>query len=149
MIDPAPRGTVGTVRDWMSRRPVIVSPDLSIGRVIGLMQARGIRHVLVMDGECVAGIVSNRDIRRLLGGAGPSVSLETPVAQIMTEDPVRVSPEALLTEAARGMLDRKIGALPVIEDGRPIGILTKSDVLEALLAWAEGRPVLSLPEELE
>lgn len=107
-------------------------------QVIRLMRARGIRHVLVMDGERLAGIVSNRDVLRLLLGGERLLSPGAPIAQIMTENPVRVSPEAPLTEAAREMLDRRIGALPVVEGDRPIGILTKSDAFEALLAWAEG-----------
>ena len=56
----------------------------------------------------------------------------------MTEGLVTVSPQTPLTVAARELLDRKIGALPVVEGDRPIGILTTSDALEALVAWAEG-----------
>lgn len=136
---PATRsGRLGTVRDWMSRNPVTVSPELSVEQVIRLMLARGIRHALVMDGDRLAGIVSNRDLRRPLIGGEPPLVPGSPVGRVMTECPVTVSPEALLTEAAREMLDRKIGALAVVETDRPIGILTKSDALEALLTWAEG-----------
>ena len=131
-------GKVGTVRDWMSRDPVTIAPELSVEHAIRLMQARGIRHVLVMDGDRLAGILSNRDVRRLLSGGNHSAPPRTPVGRVMTEGPVTVSPETPLTTAARELLDRKIGALPVVEGDRPIGILTKSDALEALLAWAEG-----------
>jgi CBS domain-containing protein len=55
----------------------------------------------------------------------------------MSEVVVTASPSTPLTSAAREMLDQKIGALPVLEEGRPVGILTKSDALEALVAWAE------------
>jgi CBS domain-containing protein len=58
----------------------------------------------------------------------------------MTESPITVSAQTSLTEAARAMLDRKIGALPVTDDLRLVGILTRSDALEALLAWAEREP---------
>jgi len=58
----------------------------------------------------------------------------------MTESPITVSAQTPLTEAARAMLDRKIGALPVTDDLRLVGILTKADALEALLAWAEREP---------
>ncbi len=137
-MDATPSARLGRVRDWMSRNPVTVSSERSVEQVIRLMRARGIRHVLVMDGERLAGIVSNRDVLRLLLGGERLLSPGAPIAQIMTENPVRVSPEAPLTEAAREMLDRRIGALPVVEGDRPIGILTKSDAFEALLAWAEG-----------
>lgn len=122
----------------MSREPVTVAPEFSVVDVMGLMRARGIRHVLVIDGERLAGIVSNRDVRRLPIGGERSVPRSTPVARVMTESPLTVSPDTLLTVAARELLDRKIGALPVVEDDRPIGILTRSDALEALLTWAEG-----------
>jgi acetoin utilization protein AcuB len=52
----------------------------------------------------------------------------------MTENPVTTSPDAALADAARAMLERKIGALPVLDGVRVVGILTKSDALEALLA---------------
>jgi CBS domain-containing protein len=137
-MDAPRREKAGTVRDWMSREPVTVTPDVSIEHVIRLMRARGIRHLLVMDGERLAGIVSNRDVRRLLLGGDHTIPPSAPVRRIMTEGVVTVSPQTPLTVAARQLLDRKIGALPVVEGDRPIGILTKSDALEALLAWAEG-----------
>lgn len=137
-MDAVRSGKAGTVRDWMSREPVTVTPEASIEHVIRLMRARTIRHLLVMDGERLAGIVSNRDVRRLLLGGEHSIPPSAPVTRVMTESPVTVSPETPLTVAARELLDRKIGALPVVEGDRPIGILTKSDALEALLAWAEG-----------
>ena len=136
-MDATPSEKVGRVRDWMSRNPVAVSPELSVEHVIRLMRAHGIRHVLVMDGERLVGIISNRDLRRLVVGEGSALSPRSPAGRIMTESPVTVSPEAPLIEAAREMLDRKIGALPVVEENRLIGILTKSDAFEALLAWAE------------
>lgn len=138
MQDLGGSARAGTVRDWMSRNPVTVSPDLPVKQVIRLMRARGIRHVLVMDGDRLAGIVSDRDVRRLLLDGEPQVFPGSPIGHLMTVCPVTVSPEALLTEAARGMLEMKIGALPVVEDDRPVGILTKSDALEALLEWAKG-----------
>lgn len=58
----------------------------------------------------------------------------------MTENPVTVSPSAPLLDAAREILDRKIGALPVTDGGRAVGILTRQDALEALIAWAEQSP---------
>jgi len=136
-VDATPTAKVGWVRDWMTRNPVTVSPELSIEQVIRLMRAHGIRHVLVTDDERLVGIVSNRDLRRLVVGDGPPFSPRLPAGRIMTESPVTVSPETSLIEAAREMLDRKIGALPVVEENRLIGILTKSDAFEALLAWAE------------
>jgi CBS domain-containing protein len=132
---------VGQVKDWMSRRPAMVPLQRTVGQVTALMRAQAIRHVLVMDGDRLAGIVSNRDVRALVLEGEPNLLPDSPITRAMTDGPVTVGPDALLTEAARAMLERKIGALPVVEEGRVLGILTRSDVLEALLAWAErGRP---------
>ena len=123
------REGVGVVRDWMTRDPVVVSPAAQVGQVVGLMRGQGIRHVLVMDGEELVGIVSDRDVRGL--------SAASTVVHAMSEIPFTVEPATGLTEAAHAMLDRKIGALPVLDGARPVGILTRADALEALLAWAD------------
>jgi CBS domain-containing protein len=128
----------GTVRDWMSRTPLRAPPDTSVGRVAGLMRAQGIRHVLVMEGRQLVGIVSDRDVRGLPAEGEPSVSPTSPVAALMREAPLTVDPETPLTVAVRLMLEHKIGALPVLQDGDPVGILTRSDALEALLVLIEG-----------
>lgn len=131
---------VGHVRDWMSARPITVSPLCPLDEVVHIMRARGIRHLLVADADQLVGIVSSRDVRRPLTDRGTPITSATPVSQVMTESPVTVGPDLPLTEAARLMLDRKIGALPVIEGEQLVGILTKSDALEALVVWAEGKP---------
>ena len=128
---------LGTVAEWMTREPVTVSEEMPVDQVLRLMRARAIRHVLVMQGDRLTGIFSNRDVRRMLGAGEPAAASSVAVAALMTENPVTVSPRAPLVEAAREILDRKIGALPVTEDGRPIGILTSQDALEALIVWAE------------
>lgn len=126
---------LGTVADWMTHEPVAVSEETPLSQVMGLMQALQIRHVLIMQAERLSGIFSSRDTRRLLSvdtAPGPVT-----VGALMTEDPLTVSPGTPLLDAARAILDRKIGALPVTDGGRPVGILTSQDVLEALVSWAE------------
>jgi CBS domain-containing protein len=131
------RAELGTVRDWMTRQPVTAPPDATVAQVAGLMRANRIRHVLVVDDERVVGVVSERDVRGLVLEGEPTMSPKSPVREVMNDLPVTVTPETPLTEASRAMLDRKIGALPVLEDDRPIGILTVADALEALLQWVE------------
>jgi CBS domain-containing protein len=128
---------LGTVAHWMSREPVAVTEETPVGEALRLMNARRFRHVLVMNAGRLSGIFSNRDLRWLLIGGTHDVSSDVRVGNLMTEHPVTVSPETSLLEAARAILERKIGALPVVEDGRPVGILTSQDALEALLLWAE------------
>jgi acetoin utilization protein AcuB len=126
-----------TVRDWMTRHPVTVSEECAIGRAIGQMRAAEIRHLVIVEGDRVTGILSNRDLRRLLEDPSRPPRLTDPVRRIMTEDPVTVAPEMPVTEAARLLLDRKIGALPVRAGDEIVGIFTTSDALEALLALAD------------
>lgn len=116
-----------------------MSPEIPVCDVARRMRAENIRHVLVLDGETLVGIVSNRDVRGPAREREPAIAPATPIAQVMTEAPIAVWADTPLTEAARAMLDAKIGALPVLEDLRVVGILTKSDALEALLQWAELR----------
>jgi acetoin utilization protein AcuB len=93
--------------------------------------------LVVVDGDRVTGIVSSRDLRRLLEDPSRPPRLSDPVRRIMTEDPVTAAPEMPVTEAARLLLERKIGALPVRDGDEIIGIFTTSDALEALLALAD------------
>jgi CBS domain-containing protein len=131
----------GPVSNWMSRAPRSVPPDASVTQVAGMMRSEGIRHVLVMDGDQLVGVVSDRDVRGLLHLADePMVSPESPVVRVMSEPPIAVDPETPLTEAVRTMLEHKIGAVVVLDGGRPVGILTRSDALEALLAAVERGP---------
>ncbi len=127
---------LGTVGDWMTREPVSVPEETPLSQILRLMRAGEIRHVLVMQGDRLSGIFSSRDVHRVVGMDG-GAPIDVAVGALMTEDPVTVAPGAPLLEAAREILDRKIGALPVTEAGRPIGILTSQDALEALIAWAE------------
>ena len=134
---PEARERHGTVRNWMTRAPTTVPESCPVRVALGQMQRGEIRHLLVLDGDRLSGIVSNRDVRRLaLEDPGPSL-LSGPVRSIMTEDPVTVAPETEVTAASRLLLERRIGALPVRDGDEIIGIFTTADALEALLAIVE------------
>jgi CBS domain-containing protein len=120
----------------MTRKPATVPEDSPIGAALARMQSAEIRHLLVMDGERLSGIVSNRDVGRLVGDV--SSLLSAPVSRIMTEDPVTVAPETPVSAAARVLLEMKIGALPVRDGDDIVGIFTTADALEALLATVDG-----------
>lgn len=127
----------GAVSDWMTRAPITVPEECPIRLALGQMLRDGVRHLLVLDGDRLSGILSNRDVRRLaLEDPGPSLLAE-PVRSIMTEDPVTVAPEMAVTVAARLLLEHRIGALPVRDGDRIVGIFTTADALEALLAVVE------------
>lgn len=134
-----PQARYGTVRDWMTRAPTVVQESSPIQHAIEQMHSGAIRHLLVLDGDRLSGILSNRDLGRLARAHAPTVAMSEPVRRIMTENPVTVAPETPVATAARVLLEGRIGALPVREGDAIVGILTTSDALEALLAMVEGR----------
>lgn len=131
------------VEDVMTRTLVTVPPETSVLDAQVRLTRQGIRHLLVTDeGGELLGIVTDRDIRLNLPSPATSLSVwemkdllsRLTVGEIMTKAVVTVGPRREVSEAAVLMLEHKIGALPVLEDGRPAGIVTETDLLRALAA---------------
>ncbi len=133
---------------WMTHDVLTVEPDASLLPVAQTMAAKKIRRMPVMasggDGKKLVGIVSSTDIWHafprdvnpfaLDGKAPPSTSdIPKTVAEVMTWDPVTISPEAPIEEAARIMRDRKIGGLPVLSQDKLVGLITESDIFHAFV----------------
>ncbi len=133
------------VVDIMTPNPVTVTPNNAIATAIALMRAGGFRRLPVIENGRLVGIVTARDIR--LASNAPSAVQEhwydnyflqhIPVSACMTRNPITISPDSPIAEAARLMRDHKIGGLPVIEGGRLIGIITETDLLNYLLKLLE------------
>jgi CBS domain-containing protein len=125
------------VRDLMSPEVATVQRNDQLLLADDLMRLGRIRHTPVLDEQTgeVVGILSQRDLfrgalARALGygqHAQQKVLGMLLVKDVMTTDPVTAHPDMPIAEAARLMLDRKLGCLPVIEDGKLVGILTESD----------------------
>ena len=116
----------------MTRQPVTVTPEESVATALARMEQGGFHHLPVVDQEGrLVGIVSRRDLAE-----GRRASLEPadsiPVARCMSREPVTVTPDTQVAQAIQLMLAHRIGALPVLEEGRLVGILTERDIL----AWA-------------
>lgn len=133
------------VRQLMTRRVYSVRPMDSVEEAVQLFHRRGIRHLLVMDKAELVGIISDRDINRALEpGAtkkrvmalGGLFFLLEPVLveEIMTGNPVTISPEATVFEAARQLVDHHFGALPVVVGKKVVGIITETDLLRYFAA---------------
>jgi CBS domain-containing protein len=133
------------VADIMSKTVVTVERNYPLTVADDLMKQKHIRHVLVLDayGE-LCGVVTKRDLFRgaVLRSLGYGQRVEEMllsnllVKEAMTEDPVTVEPGASLTEAARILIDKGVGCLPVTEDGKLVGIVTEGDYVR--LAAGEG-----------
>jgi len=137
------------VRDIMQSRLVTISPKTTLPQATRLAAERRIRHLPVVENGDLIGIVSDRDLKQAM--ASPATSLEAhelnyllnrlSVAEIMTQAVITIGPMFPVEEAARLMVQEKISALPVIEDGRLIGIVTETDVLELFVrAMGAGTP---------
>jgi acetoin utilization protein AcuB len=135
----------GMVRSWMSSPVITVAPETSLINARKLIDENHIRALPVMKNDQLVGIITKRGLLRLDLSALENESwdrnvdlAEETVGQVMTLKPITLFPDTLMPKAARIMLENKITALPVIEDGRLVGILTNSDLLRFILAEYPG-----------
>jgi CBS domain-containing protein len=141
------------IERWMRRPVVTIAADTPVGEAVKLMRERGIRHLPVLGaGERLIGIVTDRDLRQVtfdvaLGrvGADGEGGGDLPVREVMTWGVVTVAPTTDLRAAIGVMRERRLGALPVAEAGRVVGILTERDLLDALQALLRERVVRPSP----
>ena len=126
----------------MKRNPVFVDEGDSMKKAMDLLKEHEIRHLPVLkDGEKLVGILSERDIKQ--ASPSPATALEireiyylldkVKVKQIMTRRPYTVSSSAPIEEAALILREKKIGCLPVVDDGKLVGILTETDIIDAFI----------------
>ncbi|MBI5904523.1 MAG: CBS domain-containing protein [Deltaproteobacteria bacterium] len=126
----------------MKRNPVFVDEADSMRRAMDLLKEHEIRHLPVLkDGDRLVGILSERDIKQ--ASPSPATALEireiyylldkVKVKQIMTRRPYTVSSSTPIEEAALIIREKKIGCLPVVDNGKLVGILTETDVVDAFI----------------
>lgn len=130
------------VAEIMSRDPVTVGMDDDLRRVKDLFELYRFHHLLVLAGERLVGVISDRDLLRasspFLGRASERpqdlATLNRRVHQIMTRKLIVVSPETPVQDAARLMLEKRVSCLPVlVGEGPVLGIVTWRDQLRSLL----------------
>jgi acetoin utilization protein AcuB len=125
------------VEDVMTRSLVTIAPEETLRAAVDLLLKNRIRHLPVVDGTALVGIVTDRDVKRatpsVLSGIDRDeyerVLAETKVAQLMTRDPVTVTPKTKLKAAVGIFIKRRVGALPVVEEGHLVGILSDTDIV--------------------
>ncbi len=125
------------VKDVMQAHPVTATPEARLPQLVRLLQRRGFRHLPVLDGGRLVGIISDRDLKQSMASAASTAEGrerdrlldELTAGQIMARKVVTIGPMFGVDEAARLMATRKISALPVTEGDRLVGIVTETDVL--------------------
>ena len=118
-----------TIRDVMTEDPASVESDATVQDAAALMDKQDIGNVLVVDDGEVTGIVTDRDIavRVVAKGEGP----DTKVSEAATTDLESLSPDDSIDEAIKKMEDADVRRLPVVEDGKPVGIVSLGDLAKA------------------
>jgi acetoin utilization protein AcuB len=133
------------VRELMTGAITAVDPDTPMLDARHLMVKERIRHLLVTEDGRLVGIVTDRDIRLNLPSQATSLSVwevnhlltKLMVGEVMTRSVITIGPDRPAREGAQLMLDHKIGALPVVDGGHPIGIVTETDMLRAFVRSAD------------
>ena len=134
------------VRELMTDAVITARPDMPVLDARHSMVEHRIRHLVVTsDGGELLGIVTDRDIRLNLPSQATSLSVwemnylltRLTVEKVMTTSVITVGPDRSARDAAELILDHRIGALPVVDGGRLIGIVTETDLLRAFVKSAD------------
>ncbi len=127
-----------TIAQHMTRAPHTIGKAQTMTRAHEMMRAHRIRHLPVLDGGAIVGIVTDRDLHLMesIDGVRPD---EVPVEDVMTPDPYTVPPETPLAEVARTMAEHKYGAAVVVAHGVHVeGVFTAVDGLRLLAELLDG-----------
>ncbi len=126
------------VEEFTTPDPVTANEDMAIDELRVLMERHGVRHLPVVRGESVVGLVSDREVRVVLGLPLTEIN-QVRASDIMAADPLTVTATTPLDQVAYAMSENKVGSVIVNdEDGRFLGIFTASDALNALTELVRG-----------
>ena len=135
------------VRDIMQTGVVTVSAGDTLSTVEDIMTLGGVRHMPVVRAGTLVGVVSERDLLRAslsnLTGFGQEERRAflnvVEITRVMSAPPIVISPDAEIEDAARLLAEQRIGCLPVIEEGKLVGLVTETDVLRCIAGrWCGG-----------
>lgn len=128
--------TVGRILGGKGGTVISVSPSDSVEQAAALLAEKGIGAILAMDGERIAGVLSERDIVRAIGTKG-SDSLKGPVSGLMTEKVITCTPKDSIASVMGLMTDKRIRHVPVVENDKLLGIISIGDVVKERIAETE------------
>ncbi|MBX3212487.1 MAG: CBS domain-containing protein [Labilithrix sp.] len=125
----AERGKTAKLGDIMTTPVLKLAPSEPASDALAMMRDEGVRHAPVVEGNAILGIVSERD----LGGPhGGLTRKNRTVRDLMRTNPVLGAPEMSVTDAVVLLRERRLGCLPIVDAGRLLGIVTRSDLLASL-----------------
>ena len=146
------------VKNRMTTDIITLTPDTTVLRAMSIIQQKGIRHLPVVDGKKVVGMVTNLDIQRVSASDASTLSVyelnylldKIKVSQFMTKKVFTVDPDEPIEAAAKLIYDHKIGSLPVVKNGELVGLLTSMDILETFIeVLGINEPSVRIQLELE
>ncbi len=122
------------VKKWMTSDLITVNADDNADDAWKKITTHHVRQLPVLSEDDVVGVISRGDLLRSFNGVELGTSeLTMRVREVMTPDPLSVSPEMPFEEAAAQMHDARVGSLIVVEDDELVGILTRSDLFRAIM----------------
>jgi acetoin utilization protein AcuB len=130
------------VKDWMTKDPVTITDETSMMKAIHMMKERRFRRLPVLHEGKLVGLVTDRDLKEASPSKATTLDVhelyyllaELQIKEIMTRNPLAVSPEDTVEHAAQLMLEKTISGLPVVDKtGYLVGIITQSDVFKAFM----------------
>lgn len=142
------------IKDWMNTPVQTVKPHDSVAHARSLLERHRINQLPVVTDGTLVGLVTDRDLRNASPSAAEAAAAElgridksmidpakVRVESVMTEKVISLGPEDSVEDAVRVMRRERFGAIPVVEHNRVVGILTRSDVLDAFMCLALGAEV--------
>jgi CBS domain-containing protein len=134
-----------TVRTWMTENPITITPQTTLPEAQRVMFAYKIRRLPVMQSAKLVGIVTLGDIREAKPSDATTLSIyelnylmdRLTAKDFMTPNPITIAPDATIAEAATLIVEHKIGALPVVEKDKLVGIITETDLCRLLMSQPE------------
>jgi CBS domain-containing protein len=128
--------TVAQLLRTKGQQVLSVSPDMPVFEALGVMADKNVGALLVVEGERLVGVFSERDYARKVILKGKS-SKDTPVQEIMSSHVLYVRPEQTIEDCMALMTDKRVRHLPVMEEGRVVGVISIGDVVKAIIAEQE------------
>ena len=134
------------VRSWMTEKVITITPQTTLPEAQRIMLEHKIRRLPVVKSDQLVGIVTLGDIREASPSDATTLSIyemnyfmdRLTAKDFMTSNPITITPDATIAETARLMVEYKIGGLPVMDNGKLVGIITETDLCRVLMTQPEG-----------